>query len=478
MASNNSNKLTYFTDNGTVLTGSFMNTFYYAQNGLTVLGNPAYGHKHDGQRLDGHAQKIDLSTDVEGMLAITNIDGGIYSSIELSEYGTGAADGDLTINADNASSIINLVAGDNISFLGSVIDNSVRITSRDTEYTLSAIQGDPGIAELTLQNDLSLENQIVKIIGLNDIGVSVVDDEIRLDVTIPAMPTLDDLVPFTTKGDLLTFDGTDFAVLPAGANGKFLKANNISGSGLEWVTITQNLGDVVGPASATPNAIARYSGDTGKIIKDSSVTIDDSGNVMVTIGYLRIDIGDIRSLTDIAANIFNQNSNINIGNSNTAEQVVNIATSNKAGLAKSTINIGSQSDSSIINLRSYTRYESKLFCGGVRTMASTVTQTINDASLNYRYYRYSPLDQGTRFTFELENPALELGRVISVANHGIGHLDIHWAGGIETHANGLLSSTTLHIEAGEWAEIISMYNESNVIIWSVLMGGSLPNFAN
>lgn len=38
-------------------------------------------------------------------------------------------------------------------------------------------------------------------------------------------------------------------------------------------------GDVVGPAGATNNAIARYDGITGKIIKNSSVFIDDNGNL-------------------------------------------------------------------------------------------------------------------------------------------------------------------------------------------------------
>jgi hypothetical protein len=38
-------------------------------------------------------------------------------------------------------------------------------------------------------------------------------------------------------------------------------------------------GDVVGPASATDNAIARYDGTTGKLIQNSGVTIDDSNNV-------------------------------------------------------------------------------------------------------------------------------------------------------------------------------------------------------
>lgn len=37
-------------------------------------------------------------------------------------------------------------------------------------------------------------------------------------------------------------------------------------------------GDVVGPASATDNAIARFDSTTGKLIQNSSVTIDDNGN--------------------------------------------------------------------------------------------------------------------------------------------------------------------------------------------------------
>jgi hypothetical protein len=38
-------------------------------------------------------------------------------------------------------------------------------------------------------------------------------------------------------------------------------------------------GDVVGPASATDNAIARFDGTTGKLVQNSLVAVDDSGNV-------------------------------------------------------------------------------------------------------------------------------------------------------------------------------------------------------
>jgi hypothetical protein len=40
-------------------------------------------------------------------------------------------------------------------------------------------------------------------------------------------------------------------------------------------------GDVVGPASATDNAIARFDGTTGKLIQNSAVTIGDTGNTVI-----------------------------------------------------------------------------------------------------------------------------------------------------------------------------------------------------
>lgn len=40
-------------------------------------------------------------------------------------------------------------------------------------------------------------------------------------------------------------------------------------------------GDVVGPASATDNALARFDGTTGKLIQNSGTTLDDSGNLSV-----------------------------------------------------------------------------------------------------------------------------------------------------------------------------------------------------
>lgn len=40
-------------------------------------------------------------------------------------------------------------------------------------------------------------------------------------------------------------------------------------------------GNVVGPASSTDNAVARFDGATGKLIQNSGVIVDDSNNVLV-----------------------------------------------------------------------------------------------------------------------------------------------------------------------------------------------------
>jgi len=81
---------------------------------------------------------------------------------------------------------------------------------------------------------------------------------------------------FDAAGDLVIGTGADTAAkLPIGANGLVLKSN---GTTAVWDAIA-GTGDVVGDASSTDDAIARFDGVTGKAIQNSSVTIDDSGNI-------------------------------------------------------------------------------------------------------------------------------------------------------------------------------------------------------
>jgi hypothetical protein len=62
-----------------------------------------------------------------------------------------------------------------------------------------------------------------------------------------------------------------------GTTGQVLSTN---GSGvLSWASGGDSSGDVIGPASATDNAVARFDSTTGKLIQNSGVSIDDSNNV-------------------------------------------------------------------------------------------------------------------------------------------------------------------------------------------------------
>jgi len=84
-----------------------------------------------------------------------------------------------------------------------------------------------------------------------------------------------DAVPTTAQlalGELAinTFDGK-----------LYLKKNNGTESVIQ-VGGGGGSGDVTGPTSSTDNAVVRFDSTTGKLVQNSSVTIDDSGNLTIT----------------------------------------------------------------------------------------------------------------------------------------------------------------------------------------------------
>lgn len=108
-------------------------------------------------------------------------------------------------------------------------------------------------------------------------------------------------VDITAQGDLRLQDttGGQFVALQApgtvatsytltlpvddGTSGQALITD---GSGvLSWSTPA--VGDVVGPASSTDNAIARYDSTTGKLLQNSAATVDDTGNISDQLGNVR-----------------------------------------------------------------------------------------------------------------------------------------------------------------------------------------------
>jgi trimeric autotransporter adhesin len=106
-----------------------------------------------------------------------------------------------------------------------------------------------------------------------------------------AIAAFNSLDPLTTKGDVLTHNGTDSIRVAVGTNGLCLKANSAQSSGLEWGTCGSGTGDVVGPSSATDNAIVRFDSTTGKLVQNSVVTVADTTGDISSPGNISLGVG-------------------------------------------------------------------------------------------------------------------------------------------------------------------------------------------
>ena len=120
--------------------------------------------------------------------------------------------------------------------------------------------------------------------GTGGTGISVTGGPITTSGTLTITNTAPDQVVSLTAGTGISTTGT----YP-----NFTITNTSPSAG----------GDVVGPASATDNAVARYDTTTGKLIQNSLVLIDDTGSVT-----------GVNALT---AESLTVNNNVTLGSSNT-----------------------------------------------------------------------------------------------------------------------------------------------------------------
>jgi hypothetical protein len=122
------------------------------------------------------------------------------------------------------------------------------------------------------QNGLATSTQITKLDGI-EAGADVTDAT-NVSAAGAVMKTLAD-----AKGDLFAATAADTVTrLPIGvSNGHVLTVDSAETTGMKWTAPSGSGGDVVGPASSTDNAFARFDSTTGKLLQNSTATLDDVG---------------------------------------------------------------------------------------------------------------------------------------------------------------------------------------------------------
>lgn len=155
---------------------------------------------------------------------------------------------------------------------------------------------DNAVARYDLATGKLIQNSLVTI---SDVG----------SITLAASQTVD--------GRDVSVDGTKLDGIATGATANssdatlLARANHTGTQAISTVTSLQSSLDAkaAGAASSTDNAVTRFDGLTGKILQNSAVTIDDTGNIS-TVGTVDgRDVGtDGATLTSHVANVSNPHS--------------------------------------------------------------------------------------------------------------------------------------------------------------------------
>ena len=134
-------------------------------------------------------------------------------------------------------------------------------------------------------------------------------------------------------GDIVYASATNtLTKLPVGTNGQVLKVT--AGLLPAWGTDSAGTGDVVGPASSTDNAIARFDTTTGKLIQNSAVTIaDTTGDIVGTATQ------GVFNTVSTTVNAFGAATTLNVGAATGTMTVANTTLAAKAITASTTLNV-------------------------------------------------------------------------------------------------------------------------------------------
>lgn len=227
-----------------------------------------------------------------------------YGSLTITE--TGQQDFNILAGSTGSANLIVASGGtQNNSSVGKLAIYGYRADDTSTP-------GNPAQVEFHYGNFSGTSRQLAEIVGRNTsttVGSAGGHLAFRISNT---SGTLRDTHTIDDSGQLNFFGSTSGQIglataattssydiiLPSaiGSANQVLAVSSVSSGDmtLEWTTLS-GTGDVVGPSSATDNALVLFDGTTGKLVKDSSITVNSSSDVD--------GIGEINftSITDSAA---------------------------------------------------------------------------------------------------------------------------------------------------------------------------------
>lgn len=230
------------------------------------------------------------------LVAVGTVVPNAFSNISVS--------GQNTVSADSTSDTLTFAAGSNISITTNSTTDTITIASTGGDVAAHTALADPHSQYLlTTEADLlydtkgaaaaaqtaaqgytdsaitSLVNSAPAALNtLKELSDALGGDASFATTVTNSIATKAPLNSPTFTGSVDFTGATVSGIYPTQTNnsGKYLTTN---GTTVSWATVTQAGGDVVGPASSTDNAVARFDLATGKLIQNSLVTISDTGAI-------------------------------------------------------------------------------------------------------------------------------------------------------------------------------------------------------
>jgi hypothetical protein len=198
-------------------------------------------------------QQIDLSTDVTGQLPISNLEDLSGSAILLGSN-------------DSSAAVTEITVGTGLYLTGN---------------TLGAYLPSPGVTSVAISGTDGIEvdsGSPITTSGTIQLGVNAATMKTTLDLSGTNSGDQNVFSTFAVSGqsNVVADSTSDTLTLVAGSN--ITITTDASTDSITINSTASGSGDVVGPASATDNAIVRFDSTTGKLIQDSGITIADGAS--------------------------------------------------------------------------------------------------------------------------------------------------------------------------------------------------------